>query len=96
MASSDKKLMKSLRGRGLRKRAARELVRATNGEAKPKAARHLVADLGSVVSELSDRLRHGPEKRSAAARKAAKTRRRKAAARSQAAKRGAHTKSRNR
>lgn len=96
MASSDKRLLKSLRGRGLRKRAAREVVRATNGESKPKAARHVVADLGSVVFEVNDRLRHGPEKRSAAARKAAKTRQGKAAARSQAAKRGARTKARHR
>lgn len=94
MASSDKKLMKSLRARGLRKRAARQVVRGTSGAVEPRVARHVVADLGSVVDEVNDRLRHGPEKRSAAARKAAKTRKRKAAARSKAAKRGARTKSR--
>jgi hypothetical protein len=50
-----------------------------------------MADLSSVVGDVGDRLRHGPEKRSAAARKAARTRKRKANKRSEAAKRGART-----
>jgi hypothetical protein len=91
--TSQKDLFKSLRDRGLRKRTAVNIARATRGESKPKAARRALADLTSVVDEVSDRLRNGPEKRSAAAKKAAKTRKRKARARSQAAKRSAHSRS---
>ena len=67
MAVDEKKLFKSLRGRGLRKRTAVDLVRATAGEAEPTVGRRLVVDLNSVVDKLNDRLKHGPEKRSAAA-----------------------------
>jgi len=94
MAKQEKKLVKSLRERGLRKSTAIDVVKATNGAAKSKAARRVAADLSSVVDELRDRLREGPAKRSAAAKKAAKTRKRKARARSQAAKRGARTRAR--
>jgi hypothetical protein len=94
MANGEKQLFNSLRERGLRKSAARDVVRATSGAAKSKAARRVVADLASVVDDVSDRLRHGPEKRSASAKKAAKTRKRKARARSKAAKRGARTRAR--
>ena len=93
MAKQEKKLVNSLRKRGLRKSTAVDVVKATNGAAKSKAARRVVTDLSSVVDELRDRMREGPEKRSAAARKAAKTRKRKARARSQAAKRGARKRS---
>ena len=91
MIKQEKKMVKSLRERGLRKSAAADVVKATNGAAKSKAARRLTADLSSVVDELRDRMREGPEKRRAAAKKAAKTRKRRAHARSQAAKRGART-----
>lgn len=96
MATKDKKLVKSLRERGLRKSTAADVVKATSGAAKSKAARRVVADLSSVVDELRDRMREGPEKRSASAKKAAKTRKRKARARSQAAKRAARTRTRAR
>lgn len=89
-AKQEKKLFDSLRARGLRKRTARDVVRATNG-AKSKPARRLISDLSSVVDEVSDRLRQGPETRSAAAKKAARTRKRKARARSASARRGART-----
>ena len=95
MAKAENQLFDSLRTRGLRKRTARDVVRATSGAAKSKAARRVITDLSSVVDEVGDRLREGPEKRSAAARKAAKTRKRKARARSEAAKRGARTKARS-
>jgi hypothetical protein len=89
VSKTDKKLLKSLKARGLRRSTARDVVRATSGATKSRAARRVVADLSSVVDEVSDRLRQGPEKRSAAAKKAARTRKRKMRARSEAAKRGA-------
>ena len=91
MAKTETDLYKSLRARGVRKKIAKQVTRATSGAAKPKVARHAMADLGSVVGDVGDRLRHGPEKRSAAAKKAARTRKRKADKRSRAAKRGART-----
>jgi len=95
MAKRDEDLFKSLRARGVRKKIAGELSRATRGGASPKVARKAVADLASVVGEVQDRLRGGPEKRSAAARKAAKTRKLKAKRRSGAAKKAARTRSRS-
>jgi hypothetical protein len=95
MAKQQKKLVTSLRERGLRKSTALDVVKATSGAAKSKAARRVIADLSSVVDELRDRMREGPEKRSAAARKAAQTRKRKARARSEAAKRGVRKRSRS-
>jgi len=89
MAKTDKKLLKSLKARGLRKRTAVDVVRATSGATKSRAARRVVADLSSVVDDVSDRLREGPQRRSASAKKAARTRKRKARARTEAAKRGA-------
>jgi hypothetical protein len=94
MAKTETDLFKSLRARGVRKKVAKQLTRATSGAGRPKVARHAMADLSSVVGDVSDRLRHGPEKRSTAAKKAARTRKRKAHKRSNAAKRGARTRAR--
>jgi hypothetical protein len=94
MSKGNKKLSKSLRARGVRKKLADEVARATNGAASPKIARRAMSDLASVVTEIHDRLQHGPQKRSAAARKAARTRRRKAQQRSMSAKRAARTRAR--
>jgi hypothetical protein len=94
MAKRDKDLFESLRARGVREKVAKEVARATSGGVKPKVARRAMSDLASVVGEIRDRLRDGPEKRSAAAKKAARTRRRKAQQRSQSAKRGARTRAR--
>lgn len=94
MAKSETDLFKSLRARGVRKKIAKQVTRATSGTGKPKVARRAMADLSSVVGDVSDRLRHGPEKRSAAAKKAARTRKQKTAKRSQSAKRGARTRAR--
>lgn len=95
MAQRDKELFKTLRARGVRKRTAEKVARAAGGAAKPKVARRAIADLTLVIDEVNDRLRHGPEKRSAAARKAARTRKRAALLRSEAAKRAARTRSRS-
>ena len=94
MTKSETDLFKSLRARGVRKKVAKRVTRSASGAGKPKVARHAMADLRSVVGDVGDRLRHGPEKRSAAARKAARTRKQKARKRSKAAKRGARTRAR--
>lgn len=94
MAKSETGLFKSLRARGVRKKIAKQVTRAMSGSGKPRVARRAMADLSSVVEDVSDRLLHGPEKRSAAAKKAARTRKRKAEERSKSAKRGARTRAR--
>jgi hypothetical protein len=94
MAKRDKQLFKSLRTRGVRKRTADQVARVASGGAKPKLARRAIADLTSVVDEVGDRLRHGPAKRSAAAKKAARTRKLRARKRSEAAVRGARKRAR--
>ena len=94
MTKTETDLFKSLRARGVRKKVARQVTRVTSGAGKPKVAKRAMAELSSVVGDVSDRLRHGPEKRSAAARKAARTRKQKAGKRSEAAKRGARTRAR--
>lgn len=92
---SDKKLVDKLRDTGLRKSVAKRIAgavdRAGGGRKPPKAAERLIADLRAVAADLEDRVRGGPEKRSAAAKKAAATRRRNASKRTQSAKKGAQT-----
>ena len=95
MSKHEKELTKSLRARGVRKGLARKVARATDGGGSPKIARRAMADLASVVAEIEDRLQQGPQKRSAAAKKAARTRKQKARRRSDAAKRGARTRARS-
>ena len=93
----DKKLFKHLRSAGVRKRVARDLSSAlskADGTRASKAATGAIGDLRKLVDELEDRARGGPQKRRAAAKKAAATRKRRATARSTAAKRAARTRSR--
>jgi hypothetical protein len=94
MAKRDQELFNTLRARGVRKKVADQVAKAANGAAKPKVARKAMADLTSVVAEVQDRLQGGPEKRRAAGKKAARTRKRKSEARSAAAKRGARSRAR--
>ena len=91
----DKKLYDSLRSSGVRKKVAERVSEALpkSGSSKSKPARKAVADLSSAVDEIKDRVKGGPEKRSAAARKAARTRKAKAAKRSAAGKKAARTRS---
>lgn len=91
MAKRDKDLFDTLRARGVRKKVADRVAKSVNGSAKPKAARRAVSDLSTVVAEIQDRIQGGPEKRRAAAKKAARTRKRKAQRRRDAAKRAART-----
>jgi hypothetical protein len=93
----DQDLFDKLRARGLRKSAANNLAKAFGraGSNPPSGAKRAVAELRSLVDELEDRARGGPAKRKAAAKKAATTRKRKAAERSQAAKKAARTRARS-
>ena len=87
-------LFERLHANGVRKRVARDLsnaLAAAGGSGPSKAAQARIADLRKVVADLEDRARGGPAKRKAAAKKAAATRKRKAAQRSTAAKKAART-----
>jgi hypothetical protein len=87
-------LFDRLRANGLRKRVAKELSEALSsaqGSRASKAATARIADLQKLIVDLEDRANGGPAKRQAAAKKAAATRKRKAADRSTAAKKAAQT-----
>ena len=97
-AKMDKDLFDRMRSLGVRKSRAKEVAEAVRNSSKaaPKAARRAIADLSGAVVEIEDRLNHGPEKRKAAAKKAARTRKQNALKRSQSAKKGARTRARAR
>ena len=90
----------ALRGAGLRKRVARALTdidassKGARGNAE-KAARRVIGDLRSAADSIEKRLDiGGAGTRSAAGKKAARTRKRSSAKRSAAAKRGAASRTR--
>ena len=89
----DQKLYDNLRNSGVRKKVAKQVSEALpkSGSTKTKPARDAAAKLGSAVDEIRDRVSGGPSKRSEAAKKAARTRKAKAAKRSAASKKGAKT-----
>lgn len=87
----DKDLQQTLQAVGVRKKVSRALTESagrTNGGKQPKTITGTVEKLRTAASELEDRAR-----RSAAAKKAADTRKRKAAKRSAAARKAAKTRS---
>jgi hypothetical protein len=91
-------LFERLRSNGLRKRVAKELSEALNsaqGSRASSAATKRIADLQRLVADLEDRAKGGPAKRQAAAKKAAATRKKQAAARSAAAKKAARTRAKS-
>lgn len=89
-------LVRRLRASGIRKRSAELIARSTDGRRKPaKQVMKVVDDLGKLLGEAEDRVRGGPARRSAAAKKAANTRKRNAAKRSAAAKKGARTRAKS-
>jgi hypothetical protein len=87
--SIDPKVFRELRDSGLRKRLARDVAAAEKDAGA--LLRRTVGDLRKLAADLEDRAKRGPQKRSEAAKKAAKTRRRKAQTRSAAAKKAART-----
>ncbi len=99
MAKKDQDLFDKLRSSGLRKNVARTLSdaagKATGRRPPPKQAQRALAELRALVGDVEDRISGGPAKRKAAAKKAAATRKRKAAKRSAAAKKGARTRARS-
>ena len=95
--SRNQQLVQRLHGSGIRKRAAELIAEATDGRRKPaKQVRRVLNDLGQALRDAEDRVSGGPAKRSAAAKKAARTRKLKAAKRSAAAKKGARTRAKAR
>ena len=98
MAKTDRDLFDTMRARGLRKSAASNLAKAFGRADKsppPKGAKRAVSELKDLVSELESRVTRGDNKRSAAAKKAAATRKRKANQRSAAAKKAARRRARS-
>jgi hypothetical protein len=89
----DNKLYQRLRASGVRKRVARELSElpliGSAGKRAPQGARRAMERLQSVVSELQGHAGRGDRK--AAARKAARTRSKKAEGRRSAARKAAKT-----
>jgi hypothetical protein len=99
MAKTDRDLFDKMRARGLRKRAAGDLAKAFGRADKSppsKGAKRAVNELRDLVADLEGRMSRGDNKRSAAAKKAAATRKRKANQRSAAAKKAARTRARSR
>jgi hypothetical protein len=97
MAKTDKHLFDSLRASGLRKKVASRLTDSASSAKRrgktPKIVSESVQRLRKAASSLE---RHsGDSKRSAAAKKGAATRKRKAAKRSAAAKKAAKTRARS-
>ena len=89
-------LFTRLRAQGLRKRTAKLIAQTTDRRRKPaKKVEGALNDLKKLVADAEDRLRGGPAKRKAAAKKGAATRRRNAARRSAAAKKAARTRAKS-
>ena len=88
-------LFDHLRARGVRKKVAKALSDGANGAKGRKRAEALaqaaIADLRSASDAIKDRVVNRDSKRSEAAKKAARTRKRNAAKRSAAAKKAAAT-----
>jgi hypothetical protein len=97
MANRNEALYARLRDSGLRKKTAGRIAEAVSGGSSrgQKVIGGAVDDLRGLITELEDRAKGGPGKRKAAAKKAAATRKRKAAKRSQAAKKAARTRARS-
>ena len=88
----DQALVQRLHAGGIRKRSAELIAEKTDGRRKPaKQVRRVLKELSNAVGDAEDHVTGGPAKRQAAAKKAAKTRKLKAAKRSDAAKKAART-----
>ena len=93
MAKNDNDLFDRLTAAGMRKKVARKVTRAAEEGGKKRNGRveGLLDDLQVLTEEARDLVTGGPAKRSAASKKAARTRKRSRAARSTAAKKAART-----
>jgi hypothetical protein len=93
MAKDDKDLFDRLTAAGMRKKVARKVTRAAEHGDQQAGGRvsGLLDELQALVEESRDRVTGGPARRSEAARKAARTRKRAQTARSSAAKKAART-----
>jgi hypothetical protein len=89
----DEDLFDRLRSLGVRKGTARKVSESIRNSSRPapKAARKVIADLTGAAAEVQDRINQGPQKRKAAAKKAARTRAKKAEKRRESAKKAART-----
>jgi hypothetical protein len=77
---------------GIRRKVADTVASGVSGGRKaPKGVQSVISELKSLTAELEDRAKGGPAKRKAAARKGVATRKRKAKARSEGAKKAART-----
>ncbi len=77
-------------------RTAALIAGAKGGRRKPaKPVRAIINEMHKVLAEVEDRATGGPAKRSAAAKKAARTRKQNAAKRSASAKKGVRTKAKS-
>jgi hypothetical protein len=98
--SASEELADRLHVGGIRRKVADTLASGVNGGGSgrkaPKEVRSVIDQLKTITSELEDRATGGPANRSAAAKKAAATRKRKANARSAAAKKAARTRAKTR
>ncbi len=77
VARTDQDLFDKLRARGLRKSAANNLAKAFGRADKSppsKGAKRAVSELRDLVSDLESRVTRGDTKRSAAAKRGARTR----------------------
>lgn len=97
----DNDLFDHLRARGVRKRVAKAIASRKNPKGRKKAealARGAITDLRSAADAIKDGVIHRDAKRSQAAKKAARTRKRNAekARRSSAARKAARTRARAR
>lgn len=95
--NQDRDLLKTLRAGGVRKKVARVVAESTGKGARnkqPKLVTRTIENLRAAAGELDSRVRRS--QRSEAAKKAARTRKRKAAQRSAAARKGAKTRARAR
>jgi hypothetical protein len=93
--SAQQELVDRLRMSGIRRKVAKTVAAGVSaarpGRKPPKRVDRMISELKSVTAEIEDKVKGGPAKRKAAAKKAAATRKRKAAKRSAAAKKAART-----
>ncbi len=95
-AKKDKDLADRLHASGVRSRTAELISTATDGRRKPaKQVNAIIKEMRKVLADVEDRATGGPAKRSASAKKAARTRKQNAAKRSASAKKGARTKAKS-